>query len=552
MAIKADAQLLTEYSATGGEEAFRQIVSRHAALVYSAALRQTGSADLACDIAQNVFSDLATKAAPLSRKLSPRSSLAGWLYRATRYESQNLLRTEIRRAAREKEAMQDASQTTEPTASEWERLRPCLDHAMAALGDADREAILLRFFQDQPLRDVAVALGISNDAAQKRISRALEKLRQILSRAGHPATASALSGVLIFHSVQPAPAGLVHAISTAATLGQSTITASALTTNTIAMTTLHKTLIGAALAVAVGFGLYQVQQNSRLQREVRTLHATEKQLFANLEEATNENRRLSKLAAQAETAAISQEAPSKELLKLRGAASLSSREVAQLKAALADRSEKLPDTVLALMSSYVSSLRSTEKEFQENDALKTVAKLSAGLSLTPAQQQQARDILASRVEARTELEIAAETGRLPFEEVRARRNKIAQEEDQAIFAILSPDQLTAWQQMQNEAEASGAIRDWATREASRMASSINLSPEQKDQAAAILNTLKPGQGGPRLALYSNASDQLASRMQVLQSLLTDKQAQSYQRMVQQDIQEHELMGKITRAMAQNE
>jgi len=203
MAIKADAQLLVEYSAKGAEDAFREIVSRHAGLVYSAALRQIGSADLARDIAQKVFSDLAARATPLSKRLSPQSSLAGWLYRATRFESQDLLRTELRRVAREKAAMQDLPQMSEPAPSDWEFLRPCLDEAMAALGDADRDAILLRFFEDQPLGDIATALGISNDAAQKRISRALEKLRRILSRAAHPATASALSSMLVVHSVDP-------------------------------------------------------------------------------------------------------------------------------------------------------------------------------------------------------------------------------------------------------------------------------------------------------------------------------------------------------------
>src|SRR5689334_24126173 len=170
MAIKADAQLLREYSAAGAEDAFREIVSRHAALVYSAAFRQIGSADLARDIAQTVFSDLATKAAAVSKKLSPQSSLVGWLYRATRFESQDLLRSEVRRAEREKAAMQDLPPVMEPTAPGWENLRPILDDAMAALGHTDREAILLRFFEDQRLREVALALGISDDAAQKRIS----------------------------------------------------------------------------------------------------------------------------------------------------------------------------------------------------------------------------------------------------------------------------------------------------------------------------------------------------------------------------------------------
>src|SRR5207302_7661346 len=106
------------------------------------------------------------------------------------------------------------------------------------------------------------------------------------------------------------------------------------------------------------------------------------------------------------------------------------------------------------------------------------------LSLTPAQQQQVRDILTSKVDSRTELEVSAETGSLPFEEVKARRNKVAQEEEQAITALLSPEQLTAYQEMQKEEDAPG-IKNWASREASRLASSLNLAPEERERAASI-------------------------------------------------------------------
>src|SRR5882762_584766 len=140
MQRKSDAQLLLEYAQTGGESPFHEIVVRHADLVYSAALRQIESPDLARDVTQNVFADLAGKAASLSKTLTPESSLAGWLYRATAFESQNLRRTELRRASRERQAMQEFAHQPETEPSEWELLRPGLDEAMAGLGEADREA----------------------------------------------------------------------------------------------------------------------------------------------------------------------------------------------------------------------------------------------------------------------------------------------------------------------------------------------------------------------------------------------------------------------------
>src|SRR5437868_4680408 len=99
MQEKSDAQLLREYVEKAGEPAFREIVERHADIIYSAALRQVGSPDLARDVAQSVFTDLARKAGPLAQKMEANSSLLGWLYRSTRFAALNLMRDDRRRVA---------------------------------------------------------------------------------------------------------------------------------------------------------------------------------------------------------------------------------------------------------------------------------------------------------------------------------------------------------------------------------------------------------------------------------------------------------------------
>src|SRR6266850_4079047 len=144
MQTKTDSQLLQEYAGTGAETAFGELVSRHADLVYSAALRQVIEPDLARDVAQSVFTDLARKA----RSLSGDVLLAGWLYRSTRFAALTLLRNERRRQNRERQAMQllDASRESSP---DWARIRPVLDEAMANLGDKDRDALVLRFFKNE-------------------------------------------------------------------------------------------------------------------------------------------------------------------------------------------------------------------------------------------------------------------------------------------------------------------------------------------------------------------------------------------------------------------
>src|ERR1044071_894329 len=119
MAAKSDAQLLGEYAQRGSEPAFGEIVARHSSLVYSAALRQAGSPDLARDITQSVFTDLARKAPSLARRLKPDASLVGWLYRGTRYATLTLLRNERRRRERERQAMEQSNSSTEASA-DWE------------------------------------------------------------------------------------------------------------------------------------------------------------------------------------------------------------------------------------------------------------------------------------------------------------------------------------------------------------------------------------------------------------------------------------------------
>ena len=103
---QSDAQLLRDYAEHGAEAAFAEIVARHTDLVYSAALRQVYSPDLARDVTQSVFTDLARKARTVSANLSPEASLVGWLYRGTRFAARDLYRNETRRTQRERQAME--------------------------------------------------------------------------------------------------------------------------------------------------------------------------------------------------------------------------------------------------------------------------------------------------------------------------------------------------------------------------------------------------------------------------------------------------------------
>jgi RNA polymerase sigma factor (sigma-70 family) len=295
MSNASDAQLLREYVEHGHEAAFRDIVVRHTDTVYSAALRQVSSPDLARDVAQSVFTDLARKAPSLARTLDARASLVGWLYRSTRFAALNQWREEHRRQARERLAMQHFEPASDP-APEWERIGPVLDEAMADLSDDDREAVLLRFFQSHDFRAIGRSLGLSDDAAQKRVSRALEKLRVHLTRRGVATSAAALSIALPAHVVQAAPAGLAMALSNAALAGSALATAATFTAaKAIAMTTLQKALITATI-VAAGLVTPLVIQH-QTQVKLRAENQSLRQQAEQAAQLTAENERLSKLLA---------------------------------------------------------------------------------------------------------------------------------------------------------------------------------------------------------------------------------------------------------------
>lgn len=255
-----DVELLRRYANERSEEAFTALVQRHLPLVYHAALRRTnGDAHLAEDVAQAVFANLAQEAGSLQRH----AMLGGWLYVATRHAAANAMRTENRRRVREQEAqaMNEIS-APEIMAGEWERLRPELDSVMDELGEADRNAVLLRFFENRPYAEIGASFQISEDAARMRVDRSLEKLRALLGRRGITSTAAALGGLLAAQSAMAAPTGLATAVAGSVLAGAG-IVAGAGSAGLIAFMTTNKIMMGIAGAVALvagGTAVYEYRE----------------------------------------------------------------------------------------------------------------------------------------------------------------------------------------------------------------------------------------------------------------------------------------------------
>ena len=262
-----DSVLLRQYAENHSDEAFATLVARHVNLVNSVAVRCVGDPHQAEEVAQAVFITLAKKAAQLRHD----KALSSWLFQTTRLTASNFVRGETRRHRREQEAHLQ-SVLNESGSDLGPRIAPLLDDAVAGLNEKDRQAIVLRFYEDWNLREVGAALGASEDAAEKRVNRAVEKLRAFFAKRGVAVNASGLAVVLSANAVQVAPVGLAVTIATAAALGGTTLitTATATTTKAIAMTMLQKALITAAIVASVGTGIYEARQASILRAQVRS------------------------------------------------------------------------------------------------------------------------------------------------------------------------------------------------------------------------------------------------------------------------------------------
>jgi len=341
--MTTDSELLRRYAETKSEAAFAELVQRHVNLVYSAALRQVnGDAHLAQDVAQTVFTDLARKAASLSR----RATLIGWFYTSAHFAAAKIVRGEHRRRNREEQFMREP--THEPASeADWEKLQPTLDSAMHELKEADREAILWRYFENRQFAEVGAKLGLNENTARMRVERALKKLRTILAKRGIAATAT-LASALSANAVQLAPASLAATLATAtlAGAGTGTITLWQIMTATKLKLGLSALVVaGAATALVVQ---HQTQQKLRAENESLTQQLA--QLQTDSESLSN------RLVAVGDSQKLTGEQLS-ELLKLRG-------ETRLLKSQLAAAKDQAPVATRSAQTNQAGDPDSQQRDIQ--------------------------------------------------------------------------------------------------------------------------------------------------------------------------------------------
>ena len=163
-----------------------------------------------------------------------------------------------------------------PSDTAWEQMRLTLDDAMDELSDADREAVVLRFFARRPFADIGAALHLSEDAARMRVDRALGKLHGLLARRGITSTAAALATALANQVVVAAPAGLAATVTGAAIASSGAGTAPVVSLFQLMSTT--KITLGVAalvLVVAGGSLLFQQRAIEQLRQEIAVLRVAQ-------------------------------------------------------------------------------------------------------------------------------------------------------------------------------------------------------------------------------------------------------------------------------------
>jgi RNA polymerase sigma factor (sigma-70 family) len=237
-----DKELLRQFVEGGSDDAFAALVVRHINLVYSVALRRVGNPHGAEEVTQAVFITLAKKAPGLAGS----GALSTWLFQTTRFTAGNFIRSESRRARREQEAYVQST-LNEPAQDVWPQIAPLLEDAVAALNEKDRRAVVLRFYENRNLREVGLALEASEAAAEKRVARAVEKMRRYFSRRGIYSTVVLLTEAISAHSVNAAPVALQKSV-TAGALAKAAQDAVSPTLVRMLLLTLKTHALGAALA----------------------------------------------------------------------------------------------------------------------------------------------------------------------------------------------------------------------------------------------------------------------------------------------------------------
>jgi RNA polymerase sigma factor (sigma-70 family) len=206
-----DVELLNQHR-NGSDSAFTDLVRRHLGWVYGLARRRLRDSHQADDVAQAVFILLHSKAPHFAGD----GSLIAWLHKTAWYVTETAARGEQRRRVRETEAAKIRPSVDSLEPKEWQELAPLLDRLIDELSKSDREIILLRYYRELSIEELAAQIQTTPGAARKRVERAVEKLRVLAAKSGQTLSEATLSaGLAAFVKLAP-PSGLLSTATVAA------------------------------------------------------------------------------------------------------------------------------------------------------------------------------------------------------------------------------------------------------------------------------------------------------------------------------------------------
>jgi RNA polymerase sigma factor (sigma-70 family) len=535
-----DQQLLHDYAERRSDAAFGELVRRHVDAVYSAAWRMTGEEQSSRDAVQAVFVVLAQNA----RRVASHPVLSGWLHCTARNMAAKNVRTEVRRRAREQEAFAMNQLLADESGAAWEQIAPELDAALGELSEADRDAVMLRYFEKKSAPEMAEILAISEEAAQKRVSRAVERLRALFAKRGVAVGVGGLAVLITANAVQSAPVGLAAAIATSVAL-----TGSAVAT-TVVMTLLQKTVITTLLAAAVGTGVYEGRQAAAERAEVQALRQQQAPMFDQIQHLQK-----SLAAATNHLAGMVEEAAQNgdehlELLRLRGMAGVARRaasEAEQLRAELARRGGENGTNLM--MGAMADSMKQAFAQQVEG----RLSRMNAVLHLTPEQTEAIRNILMKQAELMSAGAQQAYTGK--FDQDLMKQAREQGDPETQIKRLLTSDQLAAYPACQQE-EAAHNSSLGANSELFQMQSLLDLTADQSDRVYAALYELNfneiTGKIKPSATNMAGAMQwTLDQKAKALDTILTPAQMETYRRQLaaQGKIQQ-EILSKMEAAAVQ--